>query len=111
MQVYNAMVLPMMTYGCESWVLREKEKFRLQATEMSILRKVAGVTRMDHIRNEEIRHRLQQRLIVDEVRERRERWRVKVMEKPESLVERVMVGEIEGMRPRGRPRKRWGDAF
>ncbi len=37
------------------------------------LRKVAGVTRMDHIRNEEIRHRLQQRLIVDIVRERRER--------------------------------------
>ena len=111
MQVYNAMVVPMMTYGCESWVLREKEKSRLQATEMSILRKVAGVTRIDHIRNEEIRHRLQQRSIVDVVRERRERWRVKVMEKPESLVERVMVGEIEGRRPRGRPRKRWGDAF
>ena len=66
---------------------------------------------MEHIRNEEIRHRLQQRSIVDVVRERRERWRVKVMEKPESLVERVMVGEIEGTRPRGRPRKRWGDAF
>ena len=111
MQVYNAMVVPMMTYGCESWVLREKEKSRLQATEMSILRKVAGVTRMDHIRNEEIRHRLQQRLIVDVVRERRERWRVKLMVNPESLVERVMVGEIEGRRPRGRPRKRWGDAF
>ena len=101
----------MMTYGCESWVLREKEKSRVQATEMSILRKVAGVARMDRIRNEEIRHRLQQRSIVDVVRERRERWRVKVMEKPRSLVERVTVGEIEGRRPRGRPRKWWGDAF
>ena len=66
-------VVPMMTYGCESWVLKEKEKYRLQATEMSILRKVAGVTRMDHIRNEEIRHRLQQRPIVDVMRERIER--------------------------------------
>ena len=26
MQVYNAMVVPMLTYGCESWVIREKEK-------------------------------------------------------------------------------------
>ena len=78
MQVYNAMVVPMMTCGCESWVLREKEKSRLQATKMSILRKVAGVTRRNHIRNEEIRHRLQQRSIVAIVRERRERWRVKV---------------------------------
>ena len=51
-------------------------KSRLQATETSILRKVAGVTRMDQIGNEEIRHRLQQRSIVNVVRERRERWRV-----------------------------------
>ena len=27
----------MMTYGCESWVLREREKTRLQATGMSVL--------------------------------------------------------------------------
>ena len=38
---------------------------------MSILREVAGVTRMDHIRNEKIRHRLQQRSIIDVVRDRR----------------------------------------
>ena len=24
-QVYNAVVVPMLTYGCKSWVLREKE--------------------------------------------------------------------------------------
>ena len=64
MRVYNAMVVPMLTYGCKSWVLREKEKSRLQAVEMSVLREVAGVTRMNHIRNEEIRHRLQQRSII-----------------------------------------------
>ena len=103
-QVYNAMGVPVMTYGCESWVLREKEKSRLQATEMSVLRRIVGVTRMDHIR-------LQQRSIVDVVRERRESWRVKVMEKSGSLAERVMAGEVEGRRPRGRPRKRWGDPF
>ena len=53
--------------------LRDKEKSRLQATEMSDLRKVAGVTRMDQIRSEEIKHRLQQRWTVDVVGERRER--------------------------------------
>ncbi len=59
----------MLTYGCKSWVVREKEKSRLQAVEMSLLRKVAGVTRMDHIVNEEIGHRLQQRSIIDVIRD------------------------------------------
>ena len=51
-EVYNAMVVPMTIYGCESWVLREREKTRLQASEMTVLRKTAGATRLDCIRNE-----------------------------------------------------------
>ena len=58
------------------------------------------------IRNEEIRHRLQQRLIIDVVRDMRESWRVKVMKKPESLVGKAMTGEVKGRQPRGRPRER-----
>ena len=84
MQVYNAMVVPMLMHGCEWWVLREKKKSRLQAVEMSVVRKAVEVTRMDHIGNEEIRHRLQQRSIVDVVRDTRESWRVKVTKKPEA---------------------------
>ena len=38
------MPAPMMMYGCKLWVLKEKEKVRLQATEMSVLTAV-GVTR------------------------------------------------------------------
>jgi len=33
-EVYNAMVVPMMSYGCESWLLREREKTRLQASKL-----------------------------------------------------------------------------
>ena len=68
-EVYNAMVVPMLTYVCESWVQREREKTRLQASGMSVLRKIAGVTKVDCIRNEEIRHRLQQRSIVELLKE------------------------------------------
>ena len=35
-EVYNTMVVPEMTYGCQSWVLGEREETRLQATEMSV---------------------------------------------------------------------------
>ena len=42
-------------------------KAKLQATEMSVLGKVAGVTWLDCIRNDEIRQILQQRSIVEVV--------------------------------------------
>ena len=54
MEVWNALVVPI-TYGCELCVLREK-KSRLQAAEMRVWMKVAGVTRLDCIRDEGIRH-------------------------------------------------------
>ena len=102
----------MNTYGCESWVLREREKARLQATTMSVLRKAAGVTRLDCIRSEHIRCRLQQRSIVETCRRvGRIGARVKGTEKPGSLVEQIMTGEVEGRRSQGRPRKRWRDVF
>ena len=46
----EAVAIPALTYGCEAWVLTEREKSRLQATEMRVLRKIAGVTRLDRVR-------------------------------------------------------------
>ena len=43
------------------------------------------------------------------VKEKRLNWRAKVIEKPGSLVRKVLAGEVEIRRPRGRPRKRWRD--
>ena len=36
--VFKAVAVPTLTYGCELWVLREREKSRLQAAEMRVLR-------------------------------------------------------------------------
>ena len=33
--VYNA-VVPTLVYGCEAWVLKERDKMRLQAMEMNV---------------------------------------------------------------------------
>ena len=45
---------------------------------------------------------MQQRSLVEVVKERRETWQAKVME---SLVEKVMTGEMQGRGLRGKPRK------
>ena len=110
MTVFKAVVIPTLTYGCESWVLKEREKSMLQATEMKVLRKIAGVTRQDHVRNETVRERLKLEPVLKKV-ERREYWKEKVESRKGSVVEKVLTGEGVGKRPRGWPRKRWRDPF
>ena len=51
--VFEEVVIPTLMYGCESWVLTEREKSRLEATEMRVL--IASVTRLDHVRNKTVR--------------------------------------------------------
>ena len=34
MTVYSAVVVPTLVYGCETWVLKDRDKVRLQAAEM-----------------------------------------------------------------------------
>ena len=65
-------------YGAESWVLKEREKQRVQAAEMRVLRKIAGVRRIDNMRNDDIRTQLRQEGIVEQVRRKREVWKKQV---------------------------------
>ena len=50
MRVYNAIVLPTMLYGSETWTVMKRHESRLGATEMAYLRRVEGVTRMDRVK-------------------------------------------------------------
>ena len=50
-------IVSAVTYGAETWGLREAERRRLNVFEMKNLRPMVGVTRWDRINNEEIRRR------------------------------------------------------
>ena len=95
----------------KSWVLKERKKQRVQAAEMKVLRKIAGVRRLDHVRNYDIRAQLRQEGIVEQVHRKREVWKKQIEEQVGSITEMVMSGAVPGKRPRGRPRKRWSDAY
>ena len=58
LKVFKTVFRPIVTYGCETWVLDARQKSRIQAMEMLYFRAVCGVTRRDRIRNDEIRKRL-----------------------------------------------------
>ena len=53
-------------------MLKYRDKTRLQAAEMKVLRSVTGVARLECARNEVIRERLKQEAVVEQVKRRRE---------------------------------------
>ena len=101
-----AMVVPMLLNGCETWTIQKRHMSRMQATEMRYLWRMEGVTKLDKVRNEDIRQRLKQEAVVEVARKKQRAWKEKLdgMER-ERLVRRVYSEEVTGRRPRGRPRK------
>ena len=55
LRVVNATVIPTLTYGCEAWVLQARHKGRIQATQMRVLQWIEGMSRVDRIRNVDLR--------------------------------------------------------
>jgi hypothetical protein len=52
------MAVPVLLYDRETWTLRKRDWNRIQAAEMKYLRTVKRCTRLDQIRNEDIRNEL-----------------------------------------------------
>ena len=97
-------------YQSENWTLTSKERQMLTATEMRCLRKAAGKTRMDKIRNEEIRRRVNMQPAEQTANKNKIRWwsHVKRMA-PTAPQSKALVIHPDGRRPRGRPQNCWED--
>ena len=75
MLMYKARIEPTLMYGTESWVLKRRKTQSIQTTEMRVLRKIAGVRRMDHVRNDNIRAQLRQEGVVEQAGRKRDVWK------------------------------------
>jgi hypothetical protein len=47
-RIYKTIIRPVVTYGCETWVLNQSNKERLDIFERRILRKIYGPVRDRH---------------------------------------------------------------
>ena len=106
------MVPPTMLYGCATWALQKRHEGKLQALEMRYLRRVEGETRVDRVRNEDVRQALRQAAVLDVVKAKQTAWNEKLEQMDDDrLVKRVYEEDVLGKRLRGRPRKRWHENF
>jgi hypothetical protein len=116
MRIYKTTILPVILYGCETWSLTLREEHRLRVFENKVLRRIFGPKRDEvtggwrKLHNEELRDLYSLPSIIRIIKSRRMRWVGHVARmggKRNSY--RLLVGKPDGMRPLGRPRRRWVD--
>uniref|UniRef100_A0A3Q3VMF7 Uncharacterized protein n=1 Tax=Mola mola TaxID=94237 RepID=A0A3Q3VMF7_MOLML len=54
LSIYRSVYIPTLTYGHELWVATERMRLRIQTAEISVLRRVAGLSLRDRVRSSDI---------------------------------------------------------
>ena len=110
LSIYRAVYVPILIYGHELWVVTERTRSRVQAAEMSFLRRVAGLSLRDRVRSSDIREGLGVEPLLLRVERSQLRWLGHLVRMPPGRIPgEVFRARPTGRRPRGRPRTRWGD--
>ena len=109
--LYEGVIVPTALYGAEPWGIRNAERRKVNVLEMMCLRSLVGVSRMDGVRNEEVRKRAGiARELASRADQRVLRWFGHVERMDEyRMARRVLMAEISGGRVRGRPKLGWMD--
>ncbi|KAL4126538.1 hypothetical protein QTP88_010759 [Uroleucon formosanum] len=88
-QIYQTLIKPVVTYGLETWTMREKDENALLVFERKDL--------------------YQRPSIKEDITKRRLKWAGQSWKKTGSLIKIVQENASKGKRPLGRPRLRWED--
>jgi hypothetical protein len=116
-KIYRSVILHVL-YGCETWSLTLREERRLRVFEKRVLRKIFGRKRDEvtgerrKLHNEELKDLYSSSSIVLVIKSRKMRWAGHAARMGErGVVYRVLVGEPEGKKPLGRPKRSWEDTI
>ena len=108
--VFKAVLIPILTYGHEWWVVTERVRLQVQASEMRFLRRIEEVTLFYKVRSAEIRKSLNIEPLLLQIERSQLRWFGHVSRMPQkSLTKQALLAKGYGRRPVGRPRNEWTD--
>ena len=110
--IYNAIVLSILLYGCETWQIYVTDQKSLDAFHRRCLRKILGVTYLDRVTNVDVLERTQHKNVSDIIQERRLRWFGHVARMNECrFPKQTMDWQPRGKRKRGRPKLTWKETL
>ena len=110
-RLYRALILPIATYAAETWALTVTDEKKLLVFEMQCLYSILSVSRLNRIKNEEIRRSTaSEKTILEIIRDKRLKWFGHACRKTtDSWVYQTYKHDFPHPKPRGRPPKRWID--
>ncbi|KAL4127579.1 hypothetical protein QTP88_011746 [Uroleucon formosanum] len=112
--LYLSYLRPVLAYGCETWSVTKGDEEKLLIFERKILRRIYGPIYENgdyRIRtNGEIYQLFQKPNIKAFIRSKRLEWAGHLW-RANGICKQVLMGRINGRRPRGRPRHRWMDTI
>jgi hypothetical protein len=112
--MYNTVILDVVWYGCETWLMAWREEWRLRGFENRVLRRIFGPKRYKvtgkwrRLHNKELCALYSSPNIIRVIKSRRWAGNVVRMGMRRGLY-KVLLGKPEGRRSLGRPRHRWDD--
>lgn len=115
LMIHRSIFRPTIMYGSESWVDSNNLIHELEVADMKVLRMIACVSRWDQwenrITNESIREDLNVDSVDEAARKSRLRWfgHVRRMN-DDRLPKKILSAGVDGIRGRGRPRRRYLDS-
>ena len=106
LKIFNSCVIPVLTYGCESWKSSVTIDKKLVAFENKCLRKLLNVRWTDFRSNASIRQETKQKYVSDFVRMRRWNYIGHVLRMDmQRLPHQAFMWSSEGKRKQGRPKE------
>ena len=105
-RVFETIIRPSVTYGSECWAVKKKNENNINSAEMRMLRSAKGKSRLDDIRNEDIRKEAHMKPV--------ETFLLKwfghcLRREPNLICAKSLILQVSGRRNSGRPKKRWRD--
>ena len=109
--LFEACVLPVFTYGGQTWILSEKNIQKLQVAQRAMERSMLNIRRMDRVQNKVLRASTQIKDVIIAAKELKWNWAGHVARYTDERLAKVVEDwtPMNGKRNKGRPKQRWKD--
>ena len=110
-QLFDQCIIPVLSYGSETWTTTKKLEKKLRVTERAMERIMVGITRKDRVRNEDLRNKTNVRDIIQEIKTKKWRWAGHLARRCDNRWTHKITEWTprEQTRRRGRQSRRWMD--